>query len=120
MVLDRMGYQLVEVDRPSLEDHLSAGEPGGVEEVADEPRQLRHLAGRDAEGTVVHVASRLGALQHVEAVGDRRQGVAQLVRQHGEVLVLAAVELEELVVSLAERLDGEPVVRHVHVDAENA
>ena len=48
-------------------------------------------------------AARLRSIEDVEAVPDRRERVAQLVREHREELVLAAVRLLQAPVRLAER-----------------
>ena len=54
-------------------------------------RQMAHLAIDDQLGTAGLVASWRGAFEDVEAVPDGRQGIPELVAEHGQKLVLAAV-----------------------------
>jgi hypothetical protein len=58
-------------------------------------------------------------LQHVHGVGDRRERVAQLVREHREELVLALVRLldlavEQRVLERGRRARGREVGRRAH------
>ncbi len=61
-------------------------------------RQVSDLAVDDHLSTARLIAARCGAIEDVETVSDRRQRVAQFVRQHGEKLVLASIGLAQLLV----------------------
>ena len=86
----RQAAELAQVDRLRLQRDQPAGQPGDLEHVVDDPRQAVDLA--------VHHLVQLGdepgiaqpAPQQVQAVADRRQGIAQLVAEQAEQLVLAA------------------------------
>ena len=69
------------------------------------------LALDDRLGAAGLLAARRGAVEDVEAVADGRQRVAQLVREHGQKLVLALVVLGEPSVGLAQRLLGPLALR---------
>ena len=62
-----------------------------VEQVVDEPRQLVDLALGDVHGPGQLGLVRRDLADHLDRVADRRQRVAQLVREHREELVLAPV-----------------------------
>ena len=86
-----------QVERLRAELDLPLGDPRDVEQVVDQAGELLrlpadHLAG---PGELLVGAGRLGDLH---GAVDRGQGVAQLVGEHGEELVLAAVVLAELLV----------------------
>ena len=92
--LDDLGDRralLVKVDLP-------AGDPRDVEQVVDQPHELLELALDDRQ-----LLRRLAAQMHqLDGHHDRRQGISQLVAQHGQELVLGA----RRVLGRAPRLDG--------------
>ena len=78
-----------EVDALAPELDLATADPRDVQQVIDQARELADLAIDDLARPVMGL---LGAWlrQELCGIGDRRQGVAQLVGQHGQELVLAA------------------------------
>ena len=94
--LDRGGHHLLHVDGADLELDLAAGDPRHVEQVVDEPHELLQLAG-DQVARPHHLAGIVAADAHdVHGVADRRQRIAQLVREHREELVLPLVLVLDL------------------------
>src|SRR5690606_38584343 len=67
-----------------------------VEQVVDEPSQLGGLAFDDFPSLLANarIGARLGT-QQLGRVHDRSKRIAQLVREHGEKLVLAAIRLAQ-------------------------
>ena len=89
-----------EVDGREPEGDPAALEPGDVEQVVDEPLHVQELAVEDRVdlGPGGRVAADEGG-----AVGHGRQGVAELVGEHRQVFVLAAVGLAEPGLGLLQR-----------------
>ena len=91
-----------QLDPLGAEPDLAVRQPGDVQQVVDQPGHvpdlpLDHVAGELDEGRVV------GRLpQDVDRVEHRGQGVAQLVGEHGEELILAAVGVGQLLGLAAE------------------
>ncbi len=91
-----------QVDPLGAEPDLAVRQPGDVQQVVDQPRHvpdlpLDHVAGELDQRRVV------GRLpQDVDRVEHRGQGVAQLVGEHGEELILAAVGVGQLLGLTAE------------------
>ena len=91
-------------------DDLALHDARNVEQVVDEPRHVVRLAAdhvaRPVHGRLRHIR----ALHDVHRVADGRERVAQLVRQHGEELVLAPVRF----------LHGRVQARVLHGDGRTA
>ncbi len=85
--LDRLRAQFEPVVRDAVQ----------VEQVVDQSHQLRQLALHRVARTLHQGAIVAGAFHHRERVAQRRQRVAQLVRQRGQELVLAPIRLGEAV-----------------------
>ena len=79
---DAAAHDVAHGNRPVVQLELAGGDAPDVEQVVDEPRQLRDLtmhgvaALRERGGRVSQ------ALQHADRVAQRREMVAQLVREH--------------------------------------
>ena len=88
--LDRLAADLAQVDVLRLQRDQAAGQPGDLQDILDDPREAVNLAIHQ----LVQVGGEPGiarpAPQQVQAIADRRQGIAQLVGQQAEQLVLAA------------------------------
>jgi hypothetical protein len=84
-----------ELDGRLLQRDLASGDPRDIEEIIDEAGELPHLAidrrARPLEPRVLE----LQPLQHLHRIADGCQGVAQLVGQHRQELVLVSVRLPE-------------------------
>ena len=78
---------------------------------------MEHLPLDGAQGPLGLLLAQIGGLQQVEAVADRGERIAQLVAEHGEELVLAAVGLHELLRPEPQLLLGPLAVGDVAVDA---
>ena len=88
--LDRLAADLAQVHVLRLQRDQAAGQPGDLQDVVDDPREAVDLAIHQ----LVQVGGEPGIArpspQQVQAVADRRQGIAQLVGHQAEQLVLAA------------------------------
>jgi len=71
--------------------NLAARDAGRIEKVVDEPREVLRLAMNDVHRPRSLVTARLGSIEDVEAVTDRRERVSQLVREHGKEVTLPLV-----------------------------
>ena len=94
--LDREGHDGRDVNRLLLEPDLAAGHPRDLLQVVNQLAELAqlvvdHVAG-PAQVGVVHAA----LLHDPQGIADRGQGIAQLVTQYGQELVLAGIGLGEL------------------------
>ncbi len=118
--LERLLEGLPQVHSLPLERELSAADPGDIEEVFDQPHQVHHLAldRRLRRRRGVCVAARVPEDSH--RVADRRERIADLVRQHGEKLVLAAVGFGELAGELSQLLGRGPLLADVAEDGHHA
>ena len=89
-------------DRPELDGllaklELAARDAAEVEQVVDQARQLAHLTFDHPQRRACHLCVAVSDAQGAHGVADRGQRVAQLVRQHREELVLAAVGFGQVV-----------------------
>ena len=76
-----------------LQRDLALADARDVEQVLDQARQLRDLAVGDVGGPGQLRLGRREPADHLERGADRRERVAQLVREHRQELVLAPVRL---------------------------
>ena len=100
-----MGDDLGELDRLLLQHDLALADPRDVEELVHQPRELRHLA---VDHVARHDEALLGggdAAHELHGVLDRRERIPQLVREHRQELVLAAVRVLQLLLGLARARD---------------
>lgn len=72
-----------------------AGDAGDVQQIVHHPRLVADLAVEDAERPLPRRLAGGGLLEDEQTVGDRAKRVAQLVREHGEELVLPPVRLRQ-------------------------
>ena len=107
MVVARPAHQLAQVDARPLELDLPARDARHVEQVVDEPGEVLGLTADDLLRARGLLAAGQRAVEEVDAVADRRERVAQLVREDAEELVLAPVRL-------AQRLLGALALGDVH------
>src|SRR5436190_8475982 len=95
-----MGDDLGELDRLLLQHDLALADARDVEELVHQPRELRHLA---VDHVARHDQALLGggdAPHELHGVLDRRERIPQLVREHRQELVLAAVRVLQLFLRL--------------------
>ena len=106
LVLQRLARHEREVERLEPELNLLSSDAGDVEEVIHQVRELGRLSVDHRQRPPRLLTAWRRSLEDIGAVADRRQGVAQLMRQHGQKLVLAVVGLGELAVGFPQRLLG--------------
>jgi hypothetical protein len=95
--LDRARHHVAQLDRMPFDHDLALRDAADVEQVVDEPRQVRDLPLDHAGGPPHAVGRERRRQQQVRGVADRRERIAQLVREHREELVHALrVGLESL------------------------
>ncbi len=102
--LDRLhggAHDGTRVDPVAPQAHFSLAQPRHVEQVLQEPRHVPDLALRDRQSARRGIGRHLRPLEDMERAADRRERVAQLVREYRHELVLLAVRL-------LERLDLSP------------
>ena len=88
--LDRELQTSADIDHFALQLDAALRDPGHVQQVVEQSTKMHGLPLDDADErplTLVLYESR----QQLRGVGDRRDRIAQLVREHGEKLVLAAI-----------------------------
>ena len=93
--LDGHAERLAQVDRLQGEAQLVPGDARGVEQVVDEPDELRDLPLDAAAGRVEDLRVVRFHPQDFDGVQDRGEGVAEFVGQGRQELVLAAVGLAQ-------------------------
>ena len=93
--LDGLLDDLAEIEQRPLDLDLAARDAGDVEQIVDEASEVPALAfdDVDAPGGVAHLAGRLA--EDGDGVADRGERIAELVGQHRQELVLAAIGLAE-------------------------
>ena len=89
--LDRVADELGQVQLLALQLHLAAGDAGGFQEVVDQHRLVEDLALGGVDRPLGGAVRFPFHPQHLEGAADRAQGVAQLVGEHGQQLLLGAV-----------------------------
>src|SRR6266851_5222010 len=112
--LFRMRDQCGHLDRPTVKVDSAARQLSDVEQIADHPRHVLELATHDVVGMADHVGGRGWLLQDLQGIAERGQGIAQLVRQHGQELVLAPIGRREVLDARGQRLFH--LLQTVHID----
>ena len=86
------------VDALGLQLQLAERDPADVEQVVDQAHQVAELSLAPWRGPPANASPSVGASCHDrDRVADRRQRIAQLVRQHRQELVLAPRRLAQLI-----------------------
>jgi hypothetical protein len=93
-----------EVHLAHVEHGVAAGDARDVQQIVDQMREMAHLAIDDAAG-FAH-ASRIvaGELQHLGRGADRRERIAQFVRERGEEAILPEVGVPQRTLAAFQRL----------------
>jgi hypothetical protein len=94
--LHRLLERVAQIHRHTLEVDQPAADPRHVEQIVEQARQVARLASDQTACPVLLRPHRVGPLQHGEGVDDDAHGIAQLVRQHREELVLGLVRQPRL------------------------
>ena len=89
--LDRRADDHSDIDRSDLELDLSPRDARDVEQIIDQADQLAELAADDFSGPCKLDWILRAQVKDVNGVADRRQRVAQLMREHRQELVFAAI-----------------------------
>ncbi len=82
-------------DPAPAELELAAADAGNIEQVVDQASQMVHLPFDDVEAPLHVAVGRAAQLEDADRVEDRRHGIAQLVGEDGEELILARVALAQ-------------------------
>ena len=72
------------VEPGTLQPQLPRDDPRHVEQIVNESGELRHLPCDHLPRAAGLLAAGSGTVEDEEAVGDRRQRIAKLVREHGQ------------------------------------
>ena len=104
LVLDGGAHRLGEVEPLAPEQDLPPRDAGDVQQVVHQAGEMEHLPVDGEQGPLGLIPGQPGRAQDVQAVADGGERIAQLVAEHGEELVLAAVALAELVGLAPQRL----------------
>ncbi len=97
----------LQIDVVLLELELSARDARNVEQVIEQQRHALHLARDDFAAPFALPLVRGVRIEDAHGVADGRERIAQLVRQRGQELVLAAVGLEQRTLGVLEPADVE-------------
>ena len=96
-----------EVDVVLLELELPARDARHVEQVVEQQRHALHLARDDFAAPLALPFVRGIRIEDAHGIADRRQRIAQLVRERGEEFILAAVGFEQRALGVLEAADVE-------------
>ena len=99
--LDGALHELGQRGWTPLQHDLARGDPRHVEQVVDEPHHQRDLALDHGPHSPHGLRGVAGEADQLESGADRRQWIAQLVRQEREELVLARVGFAQLTLGSA-------------------
>ena len=91
--VDRVSNDPDQIGMLAMERDLSAGDPRDLQQVVDEPDHVIDLALHHLAHARRDRIGRFRQPEHLDRVGDGRERVPQLVRQHREELVFPAVRL---------------------------
>ena len=89
-----------EVDRLLVKGDPSLRYPGDVEEIVDQPRQALDLVAHDLPSPVERGGGHRRLPHDFHGIAEGSQGIAELVRQHGQESVLVPVGRQELLGAL--------------------
>src|SRR5579862_6388343 len=88
--LDRAGDEHREVGRSEPKIDLASGDARYIQQIIQQPRHVADLPLDDVGGPFA--LARVGdVLEHITRVADRRERIAQLMREHREKFVLATI-----------------------------
>ena len=122
--LDGVGDERLRRDQLAAEHDLAPGDPRDVEQVVDEPGHVpdlpAHELDRPVEVSLALVLLGVPLAEHLECVIDGGQGVAQLVGEHRQELVLLAVGPGELLGPLSQLAFQPPPLLDVVEDQDDA
>ena len=105
--LHRRADHGLEIDVILLELELAARDARDVEQVVEQQRHVLHLALDDLAAPLALALVGGVRIEDAHGVADRRQRIAQLVRQRRQELVLAAIGLEQCALGVLEAADVE-------------
>src|SRR5207245_839241 len=111
--LDRRGDDRGQLDPTLAQLELAARDARYVQKIVEQPAHVLDLTIDDLLGPSLLLAGSADLLAHGERVADGGQGVAQLVGEDGEKLVLAAV-------GFAQRLVSSPALGDIARDLRGA
>jgi hypothetical protein len=86
--LDALADDLPEIEGTPLEGDLARHDPGYIEQVVDEAGEMLSLTADDGPRPPLGLRSGIESIEHGGGVDDRGQGIAELVPQHGQEIVL--------------------------------
>nr|GEU28230.1 hypothetical protein [Tanacetum cinerariifolium] len=95
-LLDGVVDEVAHVQALGMQLHQAARDARDIEQIVHQRGHVHHLAADDLAGLADAGVVQPGHLQQVGGGADRRQRVAQLVRQHRQELVLALVRVGQL------------------------
>jgi hypothetical protein len=94
---DGVGDGVAQIDARPAQLDLPARDARHLKQIVDQPDEMLRLTVDHAEElATAAVALRRFALQHIDGVADRRERIAQLMRQRRQKLILAAIGLAQL------------------------
>jgi hypothetical protein len=99
---------------------LALGDAGDVEQVFDQVRQVADLAIHHLVDVVLAFAAGADELHDFQPVADRRQRIAQLVRQGHQEFALAAVDGSQVLRQQLQVALGFAFLMHVHDGTDEA
>src|SRR4029434_9728795 len=94
-----------------LELELSTSDARYVEQVIEQQRHTLHLACDDFATPFALAVLRRVRIEDAHGIADRSEWIAQLMRQRGQELILAAVGLEQRALGVREAADIEMYAR---------
>ncbi len=100
--LDRLLDDVAHVDRRELQHDLALIDSIDVEQVVDEPDQVRRLATDHLDGVGrMPLLAEVRAAQDLDGRADRSERIAELVREDRKELVLVAIRRAQLILGSA-------------------
>ena len=109
-----------QVQRRVLQMNRAPRDARDVEQVVHQAREMQHLALDDGTRPLDCLVRRVAKPYHLGGGADRRQRIAQFMRQRRQELVLLAVGFAQLFVGGVQRLFGKPHVSDVMRDMAGA
>ncbi len=119
--LHRLQEQGAQLYRLLAELDLALADARHVQQIVEQALHVLHLPRNDGAvaGSLLFLARR-GAIEDLDGAEDGRQRIAQLVRQHRQKLVLAAIGLAQLLLRVLALLLGLLALGDVLAGAEHA